>query len=124
MGLASEVGFYNELDSHFYISFKKKEWELSIVFERKDNESVFIFIGYPGERRVNELYINSGIYIFKEHSAPQTDPYGWEYIDKYHQAPDILVQDIRNESFKVILSNELSRILKEITDKNIKMRVN
>lgn len=124
LGLASEVGFYNELDSHFYISFKKKEWELPIVFERKDNESVFIFIGHPGERRVNEQYQNSGIYIFKEHSAPQTDPYGWEYIDKYHQAPDILVQDIRNESFKVILSNELSRILKEITDKNIKMRVN
>lgn len=124
LGLKYEIDFINEQETRFFISFKKEEWELSIVFERYDNDTTFIYIGHPGERRVNELFINSGIYAFKEHTAPQTEPYGWEYVDKYHNAPDTLVQDIKNETFKVYLYNEVSRILKEITDKNIKMRVN
>ena len=120
LGLQSEISFNNEHETRFYISFKKEEWNLSIVLERYNN-TVFVYIGYPGERKVDEQYQNSGIYVFKEHTAPQTEPYGWEYIDRYHQTPENLVQDINNGAFKEFLNNLIRRIHKDITDKNIKM---
>ena len=121
LGLQSEISFNNEHETRFYISFKKEEWNLSIVLERYDNNTVFVYIGYPGERKVDEQYQNSGIYVFKEHTATQTEPYGWEYIDRYHQTPENLVQDINNGAFKEFLNNLIRRIHKDITDKNIKM---
>ena len=123
LGLKSEYDFINENETRFYISFKKNEWELSIVFERYDNDTTFIYIGLPGEGRVNDLYLVPRKYAFKEHSEPQTEPYGWEYVDKYHKSPDTLVQDIQNGVFKEFLINEVTKILKKISDNDIKMKI-
>ncbi len=120
-GLTSNIGFVNEIESRFYISFKKEEWDLSIVLERYDDDSIFIYIGIPGERKVDESFLNSGIHIFNDKSYPNEHPYGWEWIGEYHHKPEHFIDNIKSGRFEQWLSKEVERIHKDIEDRHIKM---
>lgn len=120
-GLTSNIGFVNEIESRFYISFKKEEWDLSIVLERYDNDKTFIYIGKPGEITLDEQFLNSGILIFKDKTEHKQHPYGWEWYDMYDKKPENFINDIQNGRFEINLSKMVEMILNKINDQHIKM---
>ena len=118
-GLISNLGLCEE-DSGFYISFKKEEWDLSIVLERYDDDTSFIYVGKPWEQDVDEAFLNSGIQIFEDSRWHRQHPYGWEH-DMYHKKPETFINDIQNGRFEINLSKKVEMILNKINDQHIKM---
>lgn len=121
LGLITNISFVNEKESRFYISFKKEEWDLSIVFERYDDDRTFVYIGIPGEKKVDESFLNLGIQIFNEKSYPNEHPYGWDWTREYDHKPEHFIDNLKNGRFEQWLSKEVERILKDIEERPIKM---
>lgn len=114
----------SEEDSHLFVAFFKSDWDLSIVFEKFSVEglqSFFIYIGKPSEKNVDSKYNNINR-IFKERSESWSHPYGWEYMEKYHQKPDDLKRDIENGSFEVYLDRNVKDVLQRIDEYQLPMK--
>lgn len=120
LGLITDCSFINGQDSRSCISFRKNDWVLSIVLERYDNDDVFIYVGVPGEKRVDE-FLNSGIQIFGE-LRDRDHPYGWDWYPLYHRNPEFLMKDIQNGVFKNNISARVKDILGKIEEQHIKMK--
>lgn len=121
LGLITDCSFINEQDSRSCILFRKADWTLSIVLERYDNDDMFIYVGIPGEKRVDELFLNSGIQIFEE-QWDRNHPYGWEWYPLYHRNPEFLIKDLQNGILKNNISARVKEILGMIEEQNIKMK--
>ena len=122
LNIDSDADFFDSNDRYrFYIKFYKKEWDLSIIFETYTDDSFFTYIGIIKESRVDNKFTSSNTFVFKETSYQKEHPYGWEYLEKYHQKPEKLKSDIENGSFETFLMEQVETILKQIEEKNLPM---
>lgn len=120
--MEAEVDFVNEDNSHLFIEFGLKDWELSIVFEKFEynrNQRMFVYIGIPPERRVDSKY--HYLKIFKEFTEKPYHPYGWEWIDKYDEKPEILQKEVDDGEFESYLAQMVGDILKRIKENELPM---
>ena len=122
-----KTDFINDDDtnSHFYIQYFKQGWELSIIIEKYDyrnQQSVFVYIGKPGEQGVASNYCSQKTTIFRNKSYPNSHPYGWEWVDKYNAKPVTLREDIDNGDFESYLEQEVGNILIKIDENKLPMK--
>lgn len=117
--LCGSVGFLRENSSHLYIEFYKEDWNMHIIFEKYDDDSIFVYIGNKGETTIKQEY--SDIYIFEEHSYRNEHPYGWEYLSQYNNKPDDLMKHIKNGEFERYLQNKVDEILNVINNYHVIM---
>lgn len=117
--LQGSVGFLNENESHLYIEFYKENWNLHIIFEKYDDDSLFVYIGIRGENTVKQDI--SDLFIFKEHSYRNEHPYGWEYISQFSQNSDTLMKSIKSGEFEECIKDKLDEILIIINNENVMM---
>ena len=126
--LKTKCDFLNPVNnSHFYVRLYKENWQqLSIVIEKygigqtdKIGDEVFIYIGIPGEERVEDKYLNKSK-LFKEYRW-KGSPYGWEYIERYHKNLDSLMTDINSGEFANYLKDKVKEILSKIEENKLPM---
>lgn len=122
--LLSEV-FYDPETSYLWMRFYKIDWNLSIIFEKypfTKNHTTFIYIGKPREERVDGYVIDNGKKIFREKTTWKAEhPYGWEPVEHYNGNPNLLMDDIENNSFEDYLKRTINKILEKITENNLRM---
>lgn len=124
--LQTECEFVPDEGARFYVRLYKEDWQqLSIVIEkygigtpRKSEDVVFIYIGVPGEKKVDNKFLN-GKKIFKEDGWPGS-PYGWEYIDNYKDL-EFFMNDIKSGEFANYLEKKVGDILDKIDKNNLLM---
>lgn len=122
LNIYSDADFFDSNDRYrFYIKFYKKEWDLSIIFETYTDDSFYTYIGIIKESRVDNKFASSNTFVFKETSYQKEHPYGWEYLERYHQKPEKLKSDIENGSFENLLMEQVETILKQIEEKDLPM---
>ena len=128
--LKADCDFFDPTkSSHFYIKFHKDEWQqLSIVIEKygigvpdqKIGDEVFVYVGKCGEQTVDDVFLNAKKRIFKEKCWPG-DPYGWEYLDKYHKKLDVLITDIDSGELGGYIKNTVKDVLSKIEGEKLPM---
>ena len=123
--IASDLNLQTELHfgdaTYMYIAFRKGDWELSIVFEKYHTHKFFVYIGLPGEKYVDQHYVDLKSFIFNCHNARRNHPFGWEWI-YYNDKPEELLRDIINmDSFKNFIMKYLKGILAKIKENNINL---
>lgn len=115
---------YDQETSTLWILFYQKGWDLSIIIAKykHPDHSAFIYIGKQNEPTVDEKFC-AGQKIFRYRSKDErpSHPYGWEWIDIYHQKPNNFYNSIMDGSFKNYLKEEVSAILRKIKESNLAM---
>ena len=114
-------------DSYIFIKFYREDWDLSIVYEKwglgldgTGSQRVFMYIGIPGENEVDSKFLNiNKVFRFK---GSASNPYGYEWDERYDAKPDDLRRDIKNGTFEAYLEAKVGDVLQKIEKYQLPMK--
>ena len=116
--LECDIRVYNDGNRTFSLGFKRKDWDLNIIFACFVNCGMDLYIGKHYAEPI------SGYSTYKcingwNGGDREKYPHGWEWVKKYKDKVDDLVMDVTEDGgceFKRFLDGKLCHILKEIKE--------